>query len=102
MFNLRFLHTVNFFTFNNALDAFLQTKDLIGALGGHLGLWIGMSLISFIEVFELMLSGLKWCVSKIRSNKTTTLKQLKQGKPDPLRNPEEIFKNNWMTEKNKF
>jgi len=29
-------------------------EDLIGSIGGHLGLWIGMSVISFVEVFELM------------------------------------------------
>jgi len=29
-------------------------EDLIGSIGGHLGLWIGMSIISFMEVFELI------------------------------------------------
>ena len=33
---------------------FFQLPDLIGAIGGHLGLWIGMSIVSFLEVFELI------------------------------------------------
>ncbi|KAF6033545.1 SCNN1G [Bugula neritina] len=34
--------------------ASMTLEDLIGSIGGHLGLWIGMSVISFVEVFELI------------------------------------------------
>ncbi|KAF6027068.1 hypothetical protein EB796_014629 [Bugula neritina] len=36
--------------------ASMTLEDLVGNIGGHLGLWIGMSVISFVEVFELIAS----------------------------------------------
>ena len=30
-------------------------EDLVGALGGHLHLFLGMSLMSFLELFEFIL-----------------------------------------------
>ena len=49
---------------------------MIGALGGHLGLWIGMSLLSFFEVFELIVQLFKWCVRKAQNNKTNSMTDL--------------------------
>ncbi|XP_067950290.1 amiloride-sensitive sodium channel subunit beta-like [Watersipora subatra] len=47
-------------------------QDLIGAIGGHLGLWIGMSVMSFFEVFELVATLMAVClrVCKERNNRT--------------------------------
>lgn len=64
---------------------------MIGALGGHLGLWIGMSLISFIEVFELVIQLLKWCVRKIHNNKTNSMTDL--GDYEREQTPVHIIKN---------
>ena len=33
----------------------ITLEDLIGALGGHLHLFLGMSLMSFLELFEFIL-----------------------------------------------
>jgi len=46
---------------------------LVGSIGGHLGLWIGMSVISFLEIFELIAGLFSVCgkfVYKKKKDKT--------------------------------
>jgi len=77
----------------------LTIKDLIGALGGHLGLWIGMSLLSFFEIFELIVAVFKWCVRKVQSNKTSSMTDLTEYKIRE-ETPVHMFKeNSWVKEK---
>ncbi|KAF6036229.1 SCNN1D [Bugula neritina] len=53
-------------------------EDLIGNIGGHLGLWIGMSVISFVEVFELIVSLFAVCAKALSASKQNKVEQMKQ------------------------
>jgi len=68
--------------------------------GGHLGLWIGMSVISFIEVFELIITLIKWCARGGRSNKTSSLTDLdeKSRRADECPTPVLKFKESWVND----
>ena len=46
----------------------MSVDALVGTLGGHLHLFLGMSLVSFLEVFELAMTMSK---AMSRNNKTT-------------------------------
>ncbi|KAF6035923.1 hypothetical protein EB796_005763 [Bugula neritina] len=53
--------------------AAMTFEDLVGSIGGHLGLWIGMSVISFLEIFELIAGLFSVCgkfVYKKKKDKT--------------------------------
>lgn len=52
----------------------------MGALGGHLGLWIGMSAISFVEIFELVGSLFGVCAHALCSKQN---KEIRDGEEDP-------------------
>ena len=41
---------------NTVEEPKMSFEDLIGSLGGHLHLFLGMSLLSFAEIFELLAS----------------------------------------------
>ena len=50
------LNTVGIFASNKRLVRFLlQLANFVSDIGGSLGLWIGMSVLSFAEVLELIL-----------------------------------------------
>ncbi|KAF6036226.1 SCNN1G [Bugula neritina] len=47
----------------------MTVEDLVGAIGGHLGLWIGMSILSFVEVIELIVDLLKVFAGAFSNNR---------------------------------
>jgi len=49
IYDLPYIHSVMHFMF------YQQLANFVSDLGGSLGLWIGMSVLSFAEVFELLL-----------------------------------------------
>ncbi|KAF6021518.1 hypothetical protein EB796_020177 [Bugula neritina] len=49
--------------------ASMTFEDLVGSIGGHLGLWIGMSIISFVEVFELIVALVAVCTKNVYQRK---------------------------------
>lgn len=71
----------------------LQFEDLVGAIGGHLGLWIGMSLVSFFEVFEMIISMFKYCMCR-KGSKTASLTSLNGDREEVTKTPVKAFKSN--------
>ena len=41
----------------------LQIENFFGDIGGQLGLWIGMSVLTMIEFFQLIIDLCKFCCS---------------------------------------
>ncbi|KAF6024252.1 SCNN1D [Bugula neritina] len=69
------LVTVDFYFESLNYNVYIQRasmtlEDLIGSIGGHLGLWIGMSIISFMEVFELIVILFAACGKFIHRKRT--------------------------------
>ena len=50
-------------------DYKMEVLDLIGAVGGTLGLFAGVSFLSFFEVLELAVKLIQTLISKRKSNK---------------------------------
>lgn len=72
---------------------------MIGALGGHLGLWIGMSLVSVVELLELLMSFCKFFVYKCQKNKTDSMTDLGyHGERGMAQTPVLSIKKSWLQE----
>ena len=75
---------------NNLLVEFissclLQEENFVSDIGGQLGLWVGMSVLSLAEVLELVVLIIVWCSSKKGDMKTDPNFDEKKGdtKTDP-------------------
>jgi hypothetical protein len=60
---------------NNLLVEFiscclLQEENFVSDIGGQLGLWVGISVLSVAEVLELVVLIIVWCSSKKGDTKT--------------------------------
>ena len=47
----------------------ISAEDLLGKLGGHLHLFLGMSLLSFVEVVELTVFGLNLYIKDFKKKR---------------------------------
>ena len=51
-------------------EAKLEIVDLVGSIGGLLGLFLGMSFLSFVELIEIVLESIVIILKKYKNNKT--------------------------------
>lgn len=56
----------------------LELKDLIPNVGGTLGLFLGIGVLSFVEIIEILIEILYSCMSKIKPVKKIDPKESKK------------------------
>ncbi len=54
-------------------DAKIEIVDLVSGIGGLLGLFLGMSFLSFAEIIEMFLEALSFFLQRSKNNKILNL-----------------------------
>jgi hypothetical protein len=54
-------------------DAKVELVDLVSSIGGLLGLFLGMSFLSFAEIVEMILEALSFFLQRSKNNKILNL-----------------------------